>query len=160
MLAIWADSSRWDSVVGAAYRDSHRWSPASREVWRNSFRQWGIISQELLEHARRIHEEFRKPIRRGTTHAWTSYCINVRRLFDASVGRYDEWVADVETRVSRVEAAVRQLGALGAHGEAPQEALSFSEDEARKRLLALSESGKALKQIYSGRGYFNYGESD
>ena len=163
VLAVWADSSRWDSVVKAAYRDGYRWSPASREVWENSFRQWGVVKGELLEHARRICAEFRRP-GPGTVapgdRPWSGYCIKVSRNFVARAGRYAEWVRDVEARLKEVEGAVQRLGALAAQGGASHGDAPFAEDEARGRLLALSEAGRALKLVYSGRGYFNYGDSD
>ena len=160
VLAIWADSSRWDSVINATYWDGYHWSAASRQVWEGSFKQWKVIKRELLGHARRINNEYQLFRKDGGldlgSYAWTGYCTKVAHHFLSLTGRYDDWLRDVEQLMGDVDKAAKRVSMLGRG--APTEVKTIA--EAREQLLALSEAGKALKQVYSGRGYFNYGESD
>lgn len=89
-----------------------------------------------------------------------SYCVTVTRCLLAHEGEYDGWITAVERQVSQVDRAVQRLGALAAPNAVLPGSGPFSEEEARVRLVALTEAGKLLKLIYSGREYFNHGDSD
>jgi hypothetical protein len=133
-------------------------------VWEESFRHWSVIKHQLLEHSRRIHQEFQlfrsEDDLLHSDQSQTGYCITVTRCLLAHGGEYEEWINGVERQVSQVERAVQRLGALAIPDVVPMGSVPFSEEEARARLVELTEAGKLLKLVYSGREYFNHGDSD
>jgi len=163
ILAIWSDSSRWDPVIKSALQHQCNWAPTSKEVWQESFRRWTVVKFLLLDHSRKIHDEFQSWRFKDASQLnqpSRGYCIAVSRYLLAQAGRYDEWISSIEKQVKRVEDSVQQLGALAGLTPGPTVLSEFTEENARGRLIALTEAGKSLKLVYSGRDYFNHGDSD
>jgi len=74
--------------------------------------------------------------------------------------RHEAWIALVESVVSEVDAhhyAVEKATKERDVGKKVTPALS---EDIRGRLRSLAQSGQRLKEAFSGRGYFNHGESD
>lgn len=164
MLGIWADSSRWDAVIAHMSRTEESWSPASRQIWEESFKRWQKVQGEMLEHACRIEQEFR-PLRAGEEFLCgraphVEFCIRVAHLLLKYSGKYAAWVQAVGQAVAAVDHAVVQLGrpssGLG-RGMVPR---LPQKDEIRNQLESLAKAARHLKEVFSGRGYFNYGHSD
>lgn len=163
ILAIWSDSSRWDPVIKSALQRRSNWAPNSKEVWHESFKRWAVVKSVLLDHSQRIHDEFQtwrfKDAAQGKQPS-IDYCFAVCRHLSAQSGRYAEWADKIEEDVRKVEDAVQQLGPLAGLAPGTTVLAEFTEESARGRLNALTEAGKALKLVYSGRDYFNHGDSD
>jgi len=163
ILAIWSDSSRWDPVIKSALQRQCNWAPTSKEVWQESFRRWTVVKSLLLDHSQRIYDEFqtwRFNVPAQLNQPFTTYCVAVSRWLLAQAGRYDEWINSIEKQVNKVEDSVQQLGALTDSALGSAAFSEFAEENARGRLIALTEAGKSLKLAYSGRDYFNHGDSD
>lgn len=164
VLGIWADSSRWDAVIAHMSQAGESWSQASRQVWEESFERWQKVRGEMLEHACRIEQGFR-PLRAGEEFLCgraphIEFCIRVAQLLLKYSRKYAAWVQAVGRAVAAVDHAVVQLGppssGLGS-GMVPR---LLNKDEIRNQLGSLAKAARHLKEVFSGRGYFNYGHSD
>ena len=86
-------------------------------------------------------------------------CIRVAEAAFARCSRYSAWVEAVEQAVEAVDEAVRCVSLpvdLGNEARAAER----EPGEIRKGLEMLTEAGRHLKEVFSGRGYFNYDQSD
>jgi hypothetical protein len=151
VLRVWTDSSRWQALVAHLDGDPTAWLPDSRRVWEQSFQRWSEVRPRLLAHARGIHQEFLPP--RAGAGRYAVVCREVVRLLDSRRGRYHEWVRAVAEAVAVVDQAAGAAGGLADTGKGRA-------GEARARLEALARAARHLKEVFSGRGWFNPTHSD
>lgn len=160
VLRFWTDTSRWRGVIRYICEANGNWSEESHQAWVGSFARWHEIRPRMVTHSRGIFTEYR-PLRDGEellkgSASHIKYCIAASRRLLENEGRYAQWVAGVAAAVVAVDtqaAAVEQL-------MRNKETTGSAESEVRSALECLSEAGKHLKDVFSGRGYFNYGGSD
>ena len=110
----------------------------------------------MLEHASRIFTELR-PLRAGEGCVagfgqHVTFCTTAAQLVLQHQGRYKDWVEDVEHAVADVNGAVDRVH--------PARTTQTVPEDTRGHLEALARAGRRLKEVFSGRGYFNHAESD
>ncbi len=127
-------------------------------------RKWRQLAVELVTHARKLADGYR-PFRfaeelLGGSVPHGDYCIAAARQYLAAEEKHDLWIACVQSAVAEVNANHAVVEEMIRKRDAGSKAAPTVIAEALARLQSLSQSGQRLKEIFSGRGYFNHAESD
>lgn len=103
-------------------------------VWNDALCRWPSIREELIAHAERIFGALPKI-------ADELQMQDLLRLLHASRGRYHDWCSAVRSAVRAVDTALNET------------------PPTRASLERLAEAGRVLQDTYSGKGWFQHGQS-
>ncbi len=85
--------------------------------------------------------------------------MSVSRLLTAHRGRYGDWVRDVSLAVAEVDRSIYKLEGWD-KGQQRVGSGQDAKDGRRIDLERLSHAARHLRDVFSGRGYFNLTDSD
>jgi hypothetical protein len=163
VLWIWGASSRWDEII-EYLAGTAPWDKESRREWQVAARQWAELATNMVAHARKIREEYQpfrvagELLRAGVPHG--EECVLAARKRLAEDERHEAWIASVESGVSEVDVHRAAVDDAIKERDAGRKTACATSEEIREHLRLLAQSGQRLKDVFSGRGYFNHGESD
>jgi len=164
VLRYWTDTGRWASITRYVSGTGDNWNSESRRVWEDALQKWHNVKQAMIDHAKRVFADYRpladgeESIRASAPHA--PFCSKAARRWLQVDGRFDSWLVEVQQAISHVDRDAYAIQELVRRRAETSTGILAPESELREYLSSLAKSGRRLKEVFSGRGYFNHGQSD